>query len=57
MARTYRKNEEHATHPGDGTRKLYQRTVNKKLRAETKHELRFGDELPIFKRVVDRLQH
>lgn len=57
MARTYRKNEKYATFPGDDSRKGYQRLVNKKFRAETKHELRFGDELPVMRRVVDRLAH
>jgi len=57
MARTYRKNEKYATFPGDGSRKSLQRMVNKRFRAETRHELRFGGELPVVKRQVDRLHH
>lgn len=57
MARTYRKNEKYATFPGDGSRKGLQRMVNKRFRAATRHDLRFGDELPVVKRQVDRLHH
>lgn len=57
MARSFSKNSKYDVHPGDGTRKGYQRLVNKKFRAQTRHGLRFGEELPVVRRMVDRLAH
>lgn len=58
MARTYRPGTKYDLHPNDGSRKGYQRVLNKKLRAQTRQALHKGVEaLPVMRRQVDWLAH
>jgi hypothetical protein len=58
MARSFSKNSKYDQHPGDGSRKTFQRWVNKQLRQQTRRSILNGsDVFPVFRRQVDRLAH
>ncbi len=58
MARTVRNTAEYAKlQVADGSRKVYQRQVNKSFRQQTRQALRTGGVLPVVRREVDWLAH
>lgn len=59
MARSHSsRNAAYDIHPGDASRKGYQRQVNKRFRSETRQALRLEhDAMPVVRRAVDRLAH
>jgi hypothetical protein len=58
MARSTSKNSKYDVHPGDKSRKSYQRLLNKRLRQQTRvGVLRGTESFPVVRRQVDRLAH
>lgn len=57
MARSISKNSKYDVHPGDKSRKGFQRVVNKRTRRDNKLSILKGFVEPVVRRQVDYMAH